>query len=301
MQHAGESLETSRAASPRRSVFGDWLVMREVAPPGAARGLGLPLACTEDATRAVRGALLHHAVDPPPPLLSGHQADGRSLQCPHAAFLALPALSASGALEPSPRAADARPLAPRRREAAAIAGVAIVAPRDSNLADFQALLLAAGRWERSGLRLTMGPLGAMQLERAEAGELSGSLDLDPAVWTARSRRWASVTPVALDRNPGKLTARDPGVRGRAAARAAEIAALSCEHVGLPRPAWLRVRRRSAFADVPSAPDFMPYPRYGGGFKRVCVHVELEFGAPVEGPVLLGVGRHFGLGLCRPIA
>jgi len=46
---------------------------------------------------------------------------------------------------------------------------------------------------------------------------------------------------------------------------------------------------------------MPYPRkgYGCKLKRVCVHVELRFDEPVTGPVLLGVGRYFGVGLCAP--
>jgi CRISPR-associated protein Csb2 len=30
-----------------------------------------------------------------------------------------------------------------------------------------------------------------------------------------------------------------------------------------------------------------------------VHVELHFRDPVAGPILLGAGRYFGLGLCRP--
>jgi CRISPR-associated protein Csb2 len=48
---------------------------------------------------------------------------------------------------------------------------------------------------------------------------------------------------------------------------------------------------------------MPFPRKPGGsgsdkFTRVCVHAVLEFEERVEGPVLLGAGRYFGLGVCR---
>ncbi len=47
---------------------------------------------------------------------------------------------------------------------------------------------------------------------------------------------------------------------------------------------------------------MPFPRKPAGagsdkFARVCVHAEVEFAEPVEGPVLLGAGRYFGVGLC----
>lgn len=61
-------------------------------------------------------------------------------------------------------------------------------------------------------------------------------------------------------------------------------------------------RRSRFAASPPAPAFMPFPRHGREkkFQRVCVHAELEFEEPVAGPVMLGVGRYFGVGLCGPL-
>ena len=34
-------------------------------------------------------------------------------------------------------------------------------------------------------------------------------------------------------------------------------------------------------------------------SNVRVHVHVNFDRPVSGSVLLGVGRYFGLGLCRP--
>jgi CRISPR-associated protein Csb2 len=252
--------------------------MREAAPPGG-RPLALPMARAEDVTRAVRGAFLHHAEDPPPPALSGHHPDGRPLDRSHAAFLALPdagARSASGA----------------------ILGVAVVLPRDVSTDDRQAVLLAAGRWERSGLRLLMGRDGAAQLEPTPDG--APAPPLAPATWTLAAQRWASVTPVALDRNPGDLAARDPGTAAEAARCAQETIAHACERIGLPHPASVQVSPRSLFDAVPAASNFAPFPRRGRGLKRVCVHAELHFDEPVTGPVLLGVGRYFGVGLFRPI-
>lgn len=267
---SGSWLFASSPSSPTSSLFGEWWVLR-VAAIENQREPGLSLACTEDVTRALRGALLRHAVDPPPAVLSGHTTGGRPLERAHAAFLALP------------------------DKKGRINGVAIVLPRDIAPDDYQAMLLAAARWERSGARLWLGRLGAMRLERVEAGGL-----IDPATWTASARRWASVTPVALDKNPGDLTASDPEVAAAAARRAAEIVARGCAHICLPRPTHVRVMRRSRFAGLPPAPAFMPFPRHGSGFKRVCVHVELEFAEPVEGPVMLGVGRYFGVGLLTTI-
>lgn len=260
-----------------RSVFGECLVLREIAPTGGERRPGLPLTCAEEIARALRGALLRHAADPPPAVLSGHTPDGRRLERPHAAFLALP-----GSGSPC---AD---------------GAAIVLPREIDPADRQAVLLAAARWERSGLRLVLGKLGAMQLRRVDA-PASGD-HLGPARWLGPAWRWATVTPVALHHNPGDLTARDSAKAARAARRAAEIVAEACTHVGLPRPSHVRVMRRSPFPGIPMAPEFMPFPRKderpgSGRLKRVCVHTELEFAEPVEGPVLLGAGRYFGVGVC----
>jgi len=33
---------------------------------------------------------------------------------------------------------------------------------------------------------------------------------------------------------------------------------------------------------------------------VRVHADIQFAAPVRGPLLLGAGRYFGLGLCLPV-
>lgn len=256
------------------SAFGEVLVLRGVPDEGGGT-LRLPLARTEEVARALRGALLRHALDPPPEVLSGHEPNGRRLERPHLAFLALPDLGAEGST---------------------VAAAAIAFPRDIGLEERQAVLLAAARWERSGLRLTLGRMGAMNLARVDEPAAGA---LGPIVWTGPSRRWASVTPVALQHNPGNLDARDPAVAGRAVHRAEEIVSRACTHICLPRPAGVRIMRRSRFAGIPPASAFAPYPRRGSGFKRVCVHVELEFAEPVEGPVLLGAGRYFGVGLCRP--
>jgi len=264
-------------APPTRatSVFGEWIALRSVATEGRS---GLPLTASEEIARALRSSLMHHATDPPPPSLSGHHADGRRLDRPHAAFLALPGSNLK-----------------------TVAGAAIVLPRGIAPEEREAILLAAARWERTGMRLVLGKLGAMQLARVkEGGRAEGPLATHR--WLGPSRHWASVTPVALERNPGKLTARDPATAAGAARRAEEIITRGCAHVGLPRPTSVRVLRRSLFSGIPSAPEFGAFPRGAARpgsdkFQRVCVHTELEFAEPVEGPVLLGAGRYFGVGLC----
>lgn len=269
----------SARATPPSSIFGEWLVLREVRGEDGRRS-GFRLQRTEDITRAIRGALLRYADDPVPAILSGHSTDGHPLERPHVAFLALADVGS-------------------RYASGTVLGAAIVMPKEIEPDERRAVLRALARWEEAGLRLQLGRLGTLQLERVVDDEPRRTLD--PAWWTRRSRRWASVTPVALDRNPGNLLSRDPQELTAVVARTEDIVATACEHIGLPRPKWVEVVRRSLFDAAPAARHYMPFPRKaasGRGLRRVCVHVELCFEEPVDGPVLLGAGRYFGIGLCR---
>jgi CRISPR-associated protein Csb2 len=272
------SPERTRARSHgvEHPVFGEWLTLGASAHPHG-HPLGLTLAHTEEVARALRGALLRHAIDPPPAALSGHEPNGARLERPHAAFVALPDLESSAAALP-------------------ILGAAVLLPRDIEPADRASILLAAERFERSGMRLAMGRLGALDLARASGDRDGGALDSN--TWTRPSRRWASVTAIALPRNPGDLVSKDPTIAARADLRARSIIADACEQVGLPRPIEVRVSRRSAVASAPPAHAFAPYPRLGKGFKRVCLHAILEFSDEVPGPIVIGAGRYFGLGLLQ---
>jgi CRISPR-associated protein Csb2 len=49
-----------------------------------------------------------------------------------------------------------------------------------------------------------------------------------------------------------------------------------------------------------ARQFPPFETGKPPIQRVLVHATLTFEQPVEGPVLLGAGRYFGLGLFRPL-
>jgi len=268
-----------RATAPPSPVFDDekWLVLREIAPDGGRR-LGLRLTRTEDATRALRAALLERAGDWPPAILSGRGPNGAPLRRPHVAFVPLADVGS-------------------RYASGAILGFAIVLPRDIASEDRLALLRAVGQLERDGLSIELPRGSRLVLERIVDGDPRATLA--PPTWTRASRRWATVTPIALDQNPGNLLARDPAAAAQAAERAEVTVARACEHIGLPRPAWVQVARRSLFDAAPEAQRFMPYPRGGPGPKRVCVHAEICFEEAVGGPVVLGAGRYFGHGLCKP--
>jgi CRISPR-associated protein Csb2 len=110
--------------------------------------------------------------------------------------------------------------------------------------------------------------------------------LQPQAWGGSSATWASVTPILLDRFPKKNL------------HVEEILTAACERVGLPRPVEIE---HSSFSDVPGVSPVSEFRllRNKADKPRWGVHAKFRFGEPVRGPILLGAGRFFGLGLLRP--
>jgi len=110
-------------------------------------------------------------------------------------------------------------------------------------------------------------------------------------YTTAARRWASVTPVVHSRYQARR-----GERGLL-----EQVAADCADVGLPVPETVEVLRRSRFRGAPAFINAKQAPRSDKALLAgPHSHLELTFEQPVEGPVLLGRARHFGLGLCLPL-
>jgi CRISPR-associated protein Csb2 len=274
--------ERSATELPRPLLSGGWFVFaREAGQP-------LPLTRTADVAAALREEILRFAPQPVPELLSGVAPDGGPSSRPHAAFLALPFVG-------------------RPHATGLIMGLAVVLPGGLSEDESEPLLAAIGRWARSsgGARLQIGRL-AWTL-RYEPG-LPEHWALQEARWLGlpwrglrAARRWCSVTPVALSRNPGNLRSRDPA-RAAAAWRAAEEAIRrDIERSGLPEPLLVSADFQPLVEGSRPAPEFGPFPRRTapGRFRRVLVHAEILFAQPVQGPLLLGAGRYFGLGLFAP--
>jgi CRISPR-associated protein Csb2 len=119
-----------------------------------------------------------------------------------------------------------------------------------------------------------------------AGFDVGQDTLKRRTWAGPSRCWHSVTPILLDRFPKKGLPVE------------SILISACERVGLPPPLEITHSPYSALAGVLPVPQFRltrakdERPRWG-------VHATLQFDIPVEGPLVLGAGRYFGLGLMKP--
>lgn len=110
---------------------------------------------------------------------------------------------------------------------------------------------------------------------------TAAMSLHEQTWSRPSRRWVSATPVVLDRFPkGKQTAED-------------VVAQSCERAGYPRPIKVEWSQNSALPMPPARQFTLRKP------GNLYAHVVLEFEQPVEGPLLVGKERYFGLGLFLP--
>ncbi|MGE3524762.1 MAG: type I-U CRISPR-associated protein Csb2 [Gemmatimonadales bacterium] len=215
-----------------------------------------------------RRALMARSVQPVPEVISGHPADSsraapRPSHRAHLALLPWAGRDGTGALR--------------------LAGVAACLPSGAAGLDRRAALSALG----SIRRLTLGDLGVWQVAPWESERQIA--DPDGMTWRGPSRVWTSLTPVVFGRYP-----RDPW-----GPEAARVVAEACRIEGLPEPARVETARRSWIRGVPSSDEFPPLWDRPGRPRAFHVHVRLEFPVPVEGPVLVGAGRHGGYGVGVP--
>ncbi|MGE5488178.1 MAG: type I-U CRISPR-associated protein Csb2 [bacterium] len=225
-------------------------------------GPGLPIEATLTLTEAVRSALMCVAGSDGAITELIHGHSGGT----HCAIAALPFVG-------------------REHADGHVVGFAVVLPRNTPIRDRRAVLWACGELVQRGLHIpgignwTLGVIDATPLNRT----------LRSATWTQPARRWRSVTPILLDRFPKK---KGPTVE--------EILTAACTRIGLPAPIGIDHGPYSWLPGVSAVPAFR-LQRKNDDRPRWGVHATIEFPVKVTGPVLLGAGRYFGLGLMRPDA
>lgn len=275
------------AAGPGRQlaqgVFGDDLIVL-----ARVDGPRLPITSVAGLARQVRRALMAFADQPVEDVISGHRADGAAAEVPHLAVVPLPAVTG-----PCPDGA--------------LIGIALVLPRDLGGEARRAVMRALTHFEdshRTGteawptIPVLLGDTGVLVLQRAERTTHGGDA-LRPATWIGPARRWASATPIALDRSPGDLHHADPDRRRAAFGAAAECVIEAVRRVGLPAPAEVDVLRSCALPGTAEPRRYPRFPAVPRRPQRVLVHARLRFGELVRGPMLVGAGRYQGLGLLLP--
>jgi CRISPR-associated protein Csb2 len=266
----------------------DWIILKRVGGPS------LPLTRAVDLATAVRGALMRHADQPVAEVISGHvEKSGEPSRTSHLLILPLAHVG-------------------HRHADGAIKGVALLLPRTLDDAARRPMLRALARWEaqtrnESGepeddaptLKLGLRDALVLEVQRQVWGD-PGLSALRPATWCEGACDWLSVTPVALDRNPGDLTHADATKRQAAFRAAAESIAKACENIGLPLPEAVTILPSGTWTGGAKATSFPAYPSEPGKLRRVKVHARIRFSQAVQGPVILGAGRFLGLGLFKPI-
>jgi CRISPR-associated protein Csb2 len=118
--------------------------------------------------------------------------------------------------------------------------------------------------------------------------------LQPSRYCGAAQRWTTLTPLVLDRH---LKAGDGP-----AEMAAIVARAALRVTGVPITAAV-VHKHAAMEGAPSAAPSGGATGWTVPDKlrsRRLVHATLVFEAPVTGPLLLGAGRFYGLGLCLPV-
>lgn len=245
----------------------------------------LDLTATLQVTERLREALFSHlgadGEGPIPEVLSGHGTAGPS-QVPHLACLSLPFVG-------------------HEHAHGGLLGVAFALPRIASTDQRRRVLRAAGALRNPAEGLRLGRLGRWKLT---APDSSSPQTVRDRSWTAAPNGaivWSTVTPYVFDRH----------------AKAKNKAAYLDEVAAAVRYSWSRVenigptgQQQAALVDVvvtpisrhlgtPAANDFPRLRRKDGSLCR-HVHLVLTFDRPVVGPLLLGAGRYFGYGLCRPV-
>lgn len=274
------SASTVTAPSPMaESVFSnDWVLFERVAGsrPVASRAT--------DLARALRRALLElHGNQDLPATLSGHAESGPTEQ-PHVAFVPLPFVG-------------------NEHADGALMGCALVLPRELTKNDRELLLRLVAKWEkersdqRGNLTLAGGTLPPFIVRRVD---VPAKAALDPTRWCRASTRFITATPIALDKNPGNLRSNQDGTASKAALEAQQSTSEACLRVVGVRPSSVEVSLAPLLPGAQHVRDFLPWPGRPGRTPRVRVHADIRFEAPVRGPLLLGAGRYFGLGLCLPV-
>ena len=227
-----------------------------------------------------------------PEWLGGHRSDGSPTSQPHVAIVPLPFVGH--------RHADGH-----------LMGVAMVFPR--NVAKRDRAMAIRGLFERCPdendwvmnlcLRdfreLTRPDEPDLLIPLVREQRLTPPRSLRTATWTRACSVWETVTPIVLDRFPKKDRAAD---RQLWLEEVAQIISKSCTNIGLPEPYAVHVHHNAFLAGVPKArPNggFPQMPARTGKPSRYQVHARIEFGVPIEGPLILGAGRFVGYGFCKP--
>lgn len=281
------------AARPQSVFSADWIVLSHV------EGERPDPFATAVIAKAMRDALMSAWPHQPPPMwVSGHEENGAPAREPHLAVVPLMNVghdNADGhmmglALVPPRAILDQWKVdTPQTWEEKRALPQALAKLAENTLAP-----LAENNGDGT-IRLTLGRAGTWDIAVDAARVARG---LRPERYCRPARRFATVTPIALDRHPkGDLIERSETAK--------ELISTACTRIGLPAPAAIALFKHAAVRGAPSArppsgaPAWASWARPDSLAGKALVHAVITFAEEIRGPVLIGAGRFRGLGLCIP--
>ena len=290
--HQRYSLRSASGEEPLAAPLagGGWFAYRLVGGTQPPAGAAVAVA------HAVRGALLAHADPTAGAMLLGHDESGPA-RSEHLAVLPLPYVGFP-------------------HSDGAIKAIAFALPAAATLDDEAALLRTLGAWEATGEgrapgkppRLSVDYRGHTLTLQRVLDPLAGLRTLRRSRWAgvpAPARRWATVTPIALDGECPPFNHSVASIRRKAQRVATKLVRRAITRLlgdGL-QPDDIAVSLVFD-APVPGAAHLrrtVPYGRRGHARPRRHVHAVFTLPRAVRGPLVVGAGRHFGLGLCVPLS
>lgn len=263
----------------------DWIVLE------FSRGSFVPeLVAFPILANALKNAILSHCQDPIPESISGHKPNKKPSENPHMAIVPL----ANSGWEHSN---------------GDIKGIGIIMPTKDRIGagDRSALERTVDVFLENRHKLTFGRAGETCLRRPQNSTMKS---LDVGRYVGVGKEWVTVTPIVPDGH----------YKDRPKHRYPDMIARSCVRMGLPEPELIHVSKQpyvtgsypAYFDNVDKANHTRKtdsthlqlrgwrYPRRGRFDGLGLVHARIMFGVPVRGPIVLGRGRHYGLGLCMRV-
>ena len=201
------------------------------------------------------------------PVLHGHSEDGSPLQESHLQFCPLPYVGFRGAT-------------------GAVLGIAFVLPPTAIDTDRSYVERVVATWFSSGGKLTM-----TRRESLAFGPTDSRYTLTEQRWCKAAEVWQTVIPMELPRHCTKRRAWNQAVWKRVSLEVVR----ACSQSGFPEPVEVEP------SSTPFAIGSPSYRTIRGPRRHPLVHARVMFPYAIEGPVVIGAGRHLGYGLMEPLA
>ena len=200
------------------------------------------------------------------PILHGLEEDGSPLRRSHLHFCPLPHVGF-------------------RHSTGTVLGTSFIVPPDTDDPDRAYVERVVATWFAHGAKLILG--GGRSLTFGP-GDSRRTLADDR--WCRAARVWQTVIPMELPRHVSKRRVwnRDDW------SRVSKAIALACSQSGLPTPLEIEASK------VPLATGSPNTRLVRGPHRRPIVHARVLFPCLVEGPIVVGAGRHLGYGLMEPM-